>query len=258
MFLFNVTGADLNKPYIQNVEKNKTLEEKKTCDENEIIKKGESYHICKKTSHTENGYHITKNNSYHPWNVFKTHSEFTEAGSGFVNKCMNTCESNSDCKGFSLYQHKGKSYCNFVNEINDLPTLPNKNTDYYSYEKLNKEKDIERRIEYTNVQTCTDKSNQDVCFITTDNNVRYTSHVGKEIKLNKNEKVKQSETTQNCSNVCDEDPKCRGFNVLQMDNQKKCYYIIHDFHEFSYDINNPQLKENDFSIAFEKQSLFRE
>lgn len=217
------------------------------------------YAKCKQTYEISSGYNTFTNTIFDKDAIYKTiENNKTNSLDTFEKICETKCNSESDCGGFTRYKYEDNIHkCAFVKKdtpIDDLILYDGSGSDFKTFEKHH-EQDVHRSYTDNIIEEC-DKSSQDSCFIRTPNNIRYSSHKKKELKVNNNENVIHNTNIEGCSNICDNNPKCRGFSVYQRDNVKQCEYIVHDYNDFTNSRNDPEMIDNDFSVAFRKQTHY--
>lgn len=215
------------------------------------------YAKCKQEYEISSGYNTFTNSIYDKDKMYKTlENNSSNSIDEFQKICETHCNNESDCGGFTLYKYEDKIHkCAFVKNdtpIDDLILYDGSGSDFKTFQKHNTQ-DVHRSYTDTIIEQC-NKSNEDSCFIRTSNNIRYSSHKKKELKVNNNEKVIHNDNIDGCSNICDNDPKCRGFSVYQRDNIKQCEYVVHDYNDFTDSRNDPEMIDNEYSIAFRKQT----
>lgn len=274
MFMFNTKGF-----VEKDIKKRKEKVDVKTkitgCNPNDVIQfydykknkiddisnKFNVYATCKQSERVDSsGYKVISNSIFKKDNMYKILNGNTNSSlKKFENFCKDTCDNESKCEGFNIYKYEDIYKCGLVEDAQtktDFILYDGSGSEFRSFEKLD---DDAKKIQSTKTNTVVDKcddTKQSSCYITSPNNIRYGSHLNKQIKVNNNESVVHNKNVDGCTKLCDSNQKCRGFSVYKVDNKKQCEYVIHDYHDFTSNPNNPEMIENKFSVAFDKQSQF--
>lgn len=264
MFMFNTKGFVMKD--IKKETKPTKVKESKVmgCDPKDVIQfydenknptdQISKYATCKtQESMDSSGYIVTTNSVFDEKSKYKILDTHKNAPlSEFENFCKETCNHESRCLGFSFYKESGKYKCALTETLRKEPYIVyGSGSDFRTFEKV-KEEEVKNTKKDIVLHECEANAKQDSCFVTSSNGVRYNSHKNKQLVRNKNETIVLSNNESGCAELCDSDKQCRGFSVNK--DEKQCEYIIHDYHDFTSNQNNPEMIDKNFSVAFTKQT----